>query len=62
MMCGSIYVDALGALLIALGLLGMISGFFRGLTNTAAREGGALLLFVLGMAATALGAWLMQAC
>ncbi|MFN4141882.1 hypothetical protein [Aestuariivirga sp.] len=62
MICGSIHADVIGAFLVTLGLLALLYGFFRGLANLKEREGIALLVFTLGIAGVAVGAWLIRAC
>lgn len=50
----------LGAGLMAAGFLAVIAGFFMAMMNTAQRFEQSSLVFVLGIVALVVGAWLMR--
>jgi hypothetical protein len=62
MNCGNLYIEFLGAAVIALGLLSLVIGFFRGLVNPKGGDGIAMPAFLLGAVGVVVGGWLMAAC
>jgi hypothetical protein len=62
MSCGGIHADVLGALILSVGLVALMLGFYGGLFDRRERDGKALLAFVIGCIGVILGAWIMRAC
>lgn len=61
-MCETLHLDVVGALTIALGILFLLFGFYRGLGNLRDFEGPAVLAFLAGTVAVIAGGWIMNAC
>ncbi len=62
MICGSLYMEFLGASIIALGLLSLVIGFYRSLFDPKERDSIAIPAFLLGAVAVVVGGWMMSAC
>jgi len=62
MICGTLYAMFLGAAIVALGLLALAIGFYRGLFDLKDRDGAAMPAFLLGAAGVVTGSWLLAAC
>lgn len=62
MSCGNLYVEFLGASVIALGLLLLVTGFYRSLLDSKGPDGIAIPAFLLGAVGVVVGGWIMAAC
>lgn len=62
MSCEGLHAGMLGALILSVGLVALMLGFYRGLFDRTEREGKALLAFVIGCIGVILGAWIIRGC